>query len=106
MTGFSVASMVGLLGLAAQQPQPGDRLGLRGRAGPARREGAGHLAGAHGAALTVTPGHTAAYLLVTGAMATLLYHRLGLRVLRTAWINLDLVWSADLVVTAAATAPS
>lgn len=56
------------------------------------------------AGLTVTLVHTAAYLLVTGAMAALFYRKLGLRVLRTAWINLDLVWSAALVVTALATA--
>jgi hypothetical protein len=56
------------------------------------------------AALTVTLVHTAGYLLVTGAMAALFYRRLGLRLLRTAWINLDVVWSAALVVTAVATA--
>lgn len=54
--------------------------------------------------LVVTLVHTGAYLLVSASMALLVYHKLGLRLLRTAWINLDLVWSAALVLTAAATA--
>jgi hypothetical protein len=56
------------------------------------------------AGLTATLVHTAAYLLVTGVMAVLFYRKLGLHLLRTAWINLDVVWSAALVVTAVATA--
>jgi len=54
--------------------------------------------------LVITLVHTAAYLLVSAAMALLVYHKLGLRLLRTAWINLDLVWSAALVLTAVGTA--
>lgn len=47
--------------------------------------------------------HTLGYLVVTGAIAAVVYERLGLRLLRTAWINLDVIWIAALVVTAAVT---
>jgi len=47
--------------------------------------------------------HTAGYLLVTGVIAVIVYERLGLRLLRTAWVNLDLVWAVALVVTGVAT---
>jgi hypothetical protein len=48
--------------------------------------------------------HTAGYLLVTGSIAVLVYERVGLRFLRTAWVNLDLVWAIALVITGVATA--
>ena len=47
--------------------------------------------------------HTAGYLLVTGAIAVIVYERVGLRFLRKAWVNLDLVWAVALVVTGVAT---
>jgi hypothetical protein len=47
--------------------------------------------------------HTAGYLLVTGVIAVIVYERVGLRFLRTAWVNLDLVWAVALVVTGVAT---
>ena len=47
--------------------------------------------------------HTGGYLLVLVLMAALVYERLGLRLLRTAWINLDLVWSVALTCTAVLT---
>jgi hypothetical protein len=47
--------------------------------------------------------HTGGYLLVLVLTATLVYERLGLRLLRTAWINLDLVWSVALTGTAVLT---
>ena len=37
-------------------------------------------------------------LLVTGAIALVVYHKLGLALLRRAWFNLDWVWSLALVV--------
>ena len=43
--------------------------------------------------------HSAALLLGAGAVAYLVYERLGLAVLRTGWFNLDLVWSAALILT-------
>jgi hypothetical protein len=44
--------------------------------------------------------HTLGYLAVTGLVAVVVYEKLGLRLLRTAWVNLDLVWSGALVVSA------
>lgn len=43
--------------------------------------------------------HTVGYLLVTGLVAVAIYEWLGLRLLRTAWVNLDLLWAAALVAT-------
>jgi hypothetical protein len=47
--------------------------------------------------------HTAGYLLVTALIAAIVYERVGLRFLRTAWVNLDLVWAVALVLTGVAT---
>lgn len=47
--------------------------------------------------------HTAGYLLVSGLVAFVVYEWLGLRLLRTAWINLDVIWAASLVLTAVLT---
>ena len=43
--------------------------------------------------------HTAGYLLATGVIALVVYRKLGLRLLRTVWVNLDIVWGGALVVT-------
>ena len=43
--------------------------------------------------------HAAGYLLVTGAIAAVVYERIGLRFLRSAWLNLDLLWAAALLAT-------
>ena len=48
--------------------------------------------------------HTAGYLLVTGTVAAIVYEKVGLRFLRTAWVNLDLLWAVALVATGIATA--
>ena len=47
--------------------------------------------------------HTAGYLLVTGAIAVVVYERVGLRFLRSAWLNLDLVWAVALITSGIAT---
>ena len=47
--------------------------------------------------------HTAGYLLVTGVLAVIVYERVGLRFLRRAWVNLDLMWALALVATGIAT---
>ena len=47
--------------------------------------------------------HSAGYLLVTGVIAAVVYERVGLRFLRTAWVNLDLLWAVALVGTGIAT---
>jgi hypothetical protein len=46
------------------------------------------------AAVTV---HSASMLLVMGAIALVVYERLGLDVLRKAWLNVDLVWSVAVI---------
>lgn len=73
-------------------------------------EAAGSMASRHHmavasplAALLATAVHTAGYLAVTGLVAWVVYRNLGLAILRKAWLNLDLVWAAALVVTALVT---
>jgi hypothetical protein len=51
--------------------------------------------------LWATAMHSAGYLLVTGLIAVIVYRKVGLRMLRTMWINLDLIWGGALVVTGA-----
>jgi hypothetical protein len=43
------------------------------------------------------------YLAVTGLIAWVVYRKLGLALLRKAWLNLDLVWAAALVITGVVT---
>ena len=43
--------------------------------------------------------HSAGYLLVTGLIAVVVYRKLGLRMLRAIWFNLDLIWGGALVLT-------
>lgn len=52
-----------------------------------------------GASLWATIVHAAGYLLVTGLVAVFVYYKLGLRLLRTMWINLDLIWGGALLLT-------
>lgn len=47
--------------------------------------------------------HAVGYLAVTAFVALLVYEKLGVGVLRRAWFNLDLIWSAALVATGALT---
>jgi hypothetical protein len=47
--------------------------------------------------------HTAGYLLLTGLIAVIVYERVGTRFLRTAWVNLDLIWAVALIVTGVVT---
>jgi hypothetical protein len=59
-----------------------------------------HAAGAGpGAAFFATSLHAAGYLAVTAFVALLVFEKLGVGILRRAWINLDLIWSAALVAT-------
>jgi hypothetical protein len=53
--------------------------------------------------LTATLIHTSVYLLVTGLTAWAVYAKLGLAILRTAWLNLDLIWALALMATGAFT---
>jgi hypothetical protein len=47
--------------------------------------------------------HTAGYLLVTAALAVIVYEKVGVRFLRKAWVNIDLIWAIALVVVGIAT---
>jgi hypothetical protein len=49
--------------------------------------------GATGFALAAVAIHTAALLVVTGAVAIVVYDRVGVGFLRKAWFNIDLVWA-------------
>jgi hypothetical protein len=59
------------------------------------------------AALTLASGglavavHTLAYFTAMALIAWVVYRRFGLRLLRTAWFNLDWIWAGALVVTGA-----
>jgi multisubunit Na+/H+ antiporter MnhC subunit len=55
------------------------------------------------AGMLATGIHTLAYLAVTGLLAWVVYRKLGLALLRKAWLNFDLVWAAALVATGAVT---
>ena len=46
--------------------------------------------------------HTLGYLAVTLLLAIVVYEKVGLRILRRAWINLNVVWSAALIAAALA----
>ena len=64
-------------------------------------EHAAHLAGIQSlssASLAVGI-HTAGYLVVTALVAAIIYEKVGLAVLRKAWINMDLIWAGALVFT-------
>jgi hypothetical protein len=54
-------------------------------------------------ALTAPLVHTAGYLLVTVALAVVVYEKVGLGVLRRAWVNVNALWAAALVAAAVAT---
>ncbi|MGK7312011.1 MAG: hypothetical protein ACN0LA_07190 [Candidatus Longimicrobiales bacterium M2_2A_002] len=56
---------------------------------------------ASGVAVTLV--HTVGYLVVAMALAWLVYARLGVRILRSAWVNIDLLWAVALIATALVT---
>jgi hypothetical protein len=66
-----------------------------------RMAGHSHLSPAASplAAMLATGVHTAAYLAVTGLIAWVVYQKLGLALLRKAWLNFDFVWAVALVAT-------
>jgi hypothetical protein len=55
--------------------------------------------GSLGISLAAVAVHTLAMLVVTAAIAALVYEWVGVAVLRRGWINLDLLWTAALVAT-------
>jgi hypothetical protein len=52
-------------------------------------------------AVAVVAVHLAGYLAVAGLAAWIAYAKLGLALLRTAWINLDLAWAVALIASSA-----
>lgn len=73
-------------------------------------EHAGHDHAAHHAAMIVLPDpavvlgilvHTLAMLAVMALVAWFVYKRFGLRILRSHWINFDLIWAAALIIAGA-----
>ena len=72
--------------------------------------GGGHIhhmpaaAGANAeAALFATGLHALSYLAVTAFVALLVFEKLGVGILRRAWLNLDVIWAGALVATGAMT---
>lgn len=45
--------------------------------------------------------HTLGYLATTVVLAAIVYEKVGLRILRRAWINLDVLWAAAMIAAAA-----
>jgi hypothetical protein len=89
---------------------------LGGDAAPAHASHAGHgaLVAAHAAhaatglgaleaALAATAIHALGYLLVSALAAAIVYEKLGLRFLRTGWLNVDLLWALALIATGGVT---
>jgi hypothetical protein len=50
-------------------------------------------------AVTSTLAHGAGYLIVTAAAAWVVFTKLGVGMLRRAWVNLDLIWAVALITT-------
>ena len=50
-------------------------------------------------AITSTLAHGAGYLVVTAATAWVVFTKLGVGILRSAWVNLDLIWAVALIAT-------
>jgi hypothetical protein len=50
-------------------------------------------------ALLATSLHAVGYLVVTAAVALLVFERLGVAILRKAWFNVDLIWAIALIAT-------
>jgi len=69
---------------------------------PEAGEHAHHMAAAPAgasAAFFATGLHAVGYLAVTAFIAVLVFEKLGVGILRRAWFNLDLIWSAALIAT-------
>jgi hypothetical protein len=65
--------------------------------------GDGHAHHAAGSGAWGTLLHSGGYLATTMLVAVIVYEKLGVGVLRRLWLNVDLVWSAALIVTGVAT---
>jgi hypothetical protein len=78
-----------VIGLGAVHAASGDHLHM-------------HMAEDPRTLVTATLVHTAGYLVFTAALALVVYRKLGLALLRSAWFNLDRVWAIALIATGAA----
>ena len=58
-----------------------------------------HHASAVWTSISATAVHALSYLFVTGAIAAIVFEKFGVDFLRRAWINVDLLWAAALVLT-------
>lgn len=73
--------------------------------GMSMAQGSGHMHHAAafgpgaGTALLATGLHAVGYLAVTAFIAVLVFEKLGVGILRRAWINLDVIWAAALMAT-------
>lgn len=110
MWSFLVSSAhgAGLMVLPFVLPGGSATLSADAHAHSAAGSHAAHLAGAaisasHTTALLATLLHTVSYIAVSGVIAYVVYQRLGLRFLRSAWINMNAIWAVALIITAVAT---
>jgi hypothetical protein len=81
-------------------------LGIAGGAAEAHTDHAHHAVAATstlGATLFASSVHAAGYLVITGLVALLVFEKLGVGLLRKAWLNTDTMWAAALIVTGIAT---
>ena len=69
----------------------------------AHMQQAGAASGLPSASLAAVGLHTATMFLVMAAVAMVVYEKVGLAILRRAWLNLDLLWAAALVAAGALT---
>lgn len=76
----------------------GEHAGVSAAAGAHALHFASASAGLPLATATAVGVHSLAYLTVTALAAWMVYAKLGLALLRTAWFNLDWLWAAALVV--------
>ncbi len=82
-----------LFGMSAGEPAAGSH-------GAAGHDAVMHsLGGGAATNILAVVVHTLGYLVVTGLVAWVVYEKLGLALLRSAWLNLDLIWAVALMVT-------
>jgi len=73
--------------------------------GPAAPLGLG-LGGVDAVGVAAPLVHTLGYLAVTGVLAVVVYEKVGLRILRRTWLNLNAAWAAALIAAAVMAAVS
>jgi hypothetical protein len=74
-----------------------------GASGPSCHAHAGLTLSGPGGYVGAVVLHTTTMLLVTGAIALIVYYKVGLALLRRAWFNLDWLWAMALVISGTAT---